>query len=75
MTRKSLHVIFHILENDKEKLIAADIKKPSLEEMFENLTKNEEKTKEKRKQQHGKENIHDRQKESQALLHEQKALR
>ncbi len=40
---KLMHVIFHILENDKEKLIAADIKKPSLEEMFENLTKNEEK--------------------------------
>ena len=42
---KTLHVIFHILENDKEKLVYADVKKPDLTEIFEGLTKNNVKKK------------------------------
>tara|TARA_Y100000310_G_scaffold339954_1_gene434248 strand:+ start:6600 stop:7541 length:942 start_codon:yes stop_codon:yes gene_type:complete len=36
---KTLHLIFHIIENDNEKLVYADVKKPNLEEIFESLTK------------------------------------
>ena len=36
---KALHLIFHIIENDNEKLVYADVKKPNLEEIFESLTK------------------------------------
>lgn len=35
---KTLHMIFHIIENDQERLIYADVKKPSLAEVFRALT-------------------------------------
>ncbi|HLC72259.1 MAG TPA: ABC transporter ATP-binding protein [Candidatus Nanoarchaeia archaeon] len=36
---KTLHMILHIIENDQERLIYADIKKPGLSEVFKALTK------------------------------------
>jgi len=36
---KTLHMILHIVENDKERLVYADIRKPSLTEVFKALTK------------------------------------
>ncbi|MBI1972769.1 ABC transporter ATP-binding protein [Candidatus Woesearchaeota archaeon] len=36
---KTLHMILHIIENDKERLVYADIRKPSLTEVFKALTK------------------------------------
>ncbi len=36
---KTLHMLLHIIENDKERLIYADIRKPSLSEVFKALTK------------------------------------
>ncbi|MDP1695076.1 MAG: ABC transporter ATP-binding protein [Candidatus Woesearchaeota archaeon] len=36
---KTLHMILHIIENDKERLVYADIRKPSLGEVFKALTK------------------------------------
>ncbi len=36
---KTLHMILHIIENDQERLIYADIRKPGLSEVFKALTK------------------------------------
>ena len=36
---KTLHMILHIIENDKERLIYADIRKPGLPEVFKALTR------------------------------------